>query len=113
MSWRAVVWSSPGAVQVFVEDGEGLLGGLAGGAELVETAAAVEFLDGAGFGVVGGVVEVAPGAELVEGAEEAVGVERSGCGGSAGFFEGGENLGGASEMTKRARSAPKTPSTAR
>ena len=43
-----------GAVEVFVEDGEGLLGGLAGSAELVEAAAPVEFFDGAGLGVVGG-----------------------------------------------------------
>ena len=41
------------AVQVLVEGGEGLLGSLACGTELVEAALAVEFLDGGGFRGVG------------------------------------------------------------
>jgi hypothetical protein len=64
-----------GAVEIVVEDGESLLGGFAGGAQLVEAAALVELLDGGGVGVVRSVVEVAPGAELLECGYDGGGVE--------------------------------------
>lgn len=64
-----------GAVKVFGEDGEGLLGGFTGGAQLIKTATLIKFLNGGGVRVVGGIVEIAPDAQLLKGGGDAFGVD--------------------------------------